>query len=81
MAPFSGIEQHPLAPFWNKMGALLFRHGEHFYNFRGLRQYKEKFDPVWEPKYLASPGGLILPRVLANIGALVSGGLSGLIRK
>jgi phosphatidylglycerol lysyltransferase len=81
MAPFSGIEQHPLAPFWNRMGALLFRHGEHFYNFRGLRQYKEKFDPVWEPKYLASPGGLILPRVLANIGALVSGGLSGLIRK
>jgi phosphatidylglycerol lysyltransferase len=41
----------------------------------------EKFDPVWRPKYLASPGGLILPRVLADVGSLVSGGLVGLIRK
>ncbi len=81
MAPFSGIERHPLAPLWNRMGSLLFRHGEHFYNFQGLRQYKEKFNPIWEPKYLACPGGLILPHVLANLGKLVSGGLTGLIRK
>jgi len=81
MAPFSGIERHPLAPWWNRVGSLLFRHGEHFYNFQGLRQYKEKFDPVWEPKYLACSGGLMLPQVLANVSALVSGGLSGLIRK
>ena len=32
----------------NKIGSLVFRHGEHFYRFRGLRQYKSKFDPVWE---------------------------------
>jgi phosphatidylglycerol lysyltransferase len=81
MAPFSGIEHHPLAPLWNRLGALLYRHGEHFYNFQGLRQYKEKFDPVWEPKYLACRGGLILPRVLTDVGALVSGGISGMIRK
>jgi phosphatidylglycerol lysyltransferase len=81
MAPFSGIEHHPLAPLWNRMGALLFRQGEHFYNFQGLRRYKEKFDPVWRPRYLASPGGLILPRVLASVGSLVSGGLAGIIRK
>jgi lysylphosphatidylglycerol synthetase-like protein (DUF2156 family) len=48
---------------------------------RELRQYKEKFDPEWEPKYLASPGGLALPRILTNIASLISGGLKGVIAK
>ena len=61
MAPLSGFEHHRLAPLWNRLGALLFRHGEHFYNFQGLRAFKDKFDPVWEPRYLAAPGGLALP--------------------
>lgn len=74
MAPLSGLEIGPLAPLWNRVGTLVFRHGEHFYNFQGLRQYKEKFDPQWEPKYLASPGGLRLPRILANVATLVAGG-------
>ncbi|MDQ6689986.1 MAG: bifunctional lysylphosphatidylglycerol flippase/synthetase MprF, partial [Gemmatimonadota bacterium] len=64
MAPLSGIENRSLAPMWNRVGALLFSRGEPFYNFQGLRQYKEKFDPIWEPRYLASPGGLVLPRIL-----------------
>lgn len=77
MAPLSGLEEHALAPLWNRLGALVYRHGEHFYNFQGLRQYKEKFDPAWEPKYLASPGGLILPRILTNIAFLISEGNKG----
>ena len=58
----------------NRSARWCIRHGEHFYNFQGLREYKEKFDPVWEPRYLASPGGLALPRVLANVASLISGG-------
>ena len=81
MAPLSGIQDHALAPLWNRLGAFVFRHGEHFYNLKGLRQYKEKFDPEWEPRYLASPGGLALPRILANIASLISGGLKGVIGK
>jgi phosphatidylglycerol lysyltransferase len=81
MAPFSGLEDHALAPLWNRVGSFLFRYGEHFYNFQGLRQYKEKFDPEWEPKYLVSPGGLPLPRILANIASLISGGMKGVITK
>lgn len=60
-------------------GGLLFERGEHFYNFQGLRQYKEKFDPEWHPRYLASPGGLALPRILTNIVTLISGGLRGVV--
>lgn len=81
MAPLSGLESRALAPLWNRAGALVYKFGEHFYNFRGLRQYKDKFDPVWEPRYLASPGGLALPRILTNVATLISGGLGGLVKK
>jgi phosphatidylglycerol lysyltransferase len=81
MAPLSGMEDHALAPLWNRIGAFIFRHGEHFYNFQGLREYKEKYNPIWQPKYLASPGGLALPRVLINIASLISGGVKGVVSK
>ncbi|MHB8901973.1 MAG: bifunctional lysylphosphatidylglycerol flippase/synthetase MprF [Thermoguttaceae bacterium] len=81
MAPLSGFENHELAPIWSRFGNLVFRHGEHFYNFQGLRQYKEKFQPQWRPRYLASPGGLALPLILKDISTMISGGLVGLVRK
>ena len=71
MAPLSGIESRQLAPLWNKFAALLFRHGDRFYGFEGLREYKDKFDPVWTPKYLAARGGLALPRILADVTTLI----------
>ena len=55
--------------------------GEHFFNFDGLRRYKSKFDPVWVSKYLASPGGLVLPRVLLDVSVLISGGVKELFVK
>lgn len=81
MAPLSGLEDHPLAPAWHRVGNLVFQYGEHFYNFDGLRRYKAKFQPVWQPRYLASPGGLALPRVLVDVSTLISGGVRGLLRK
>ena len=79
MAPLSGLEDRSLAPLWTRLGAFVFRHGEHFYNFQGLREYKEKFDPQWGPIYLASPGGLALPHILADIATLIGGGVKGVI--
>lgn len=81
MAPLSGLEGGPLKPLWSRVGAFVFHHAESFYNFQGLRRYKEKFEPEWRPRYLASPGGLALPRVLANIATLVSGGVGGVLAK
>jgi phosphatidylglycerol lysyltransferase len=74
MAPLSGFEDSAVASPWNRMGAFLYEHGESIYNFQGLRAYKEKFNPIWEPHYLAYPGGLRLPRIMADVSALVAGG-------
>src|SRR6185503_17888729 len=79
MAPLSGFERSPVAPLWNRLGAFIYEHGETLYHFQGLRAYKEKFDPVWEPRYLVYPGGLRLPRILADIAALVSGGYRNML--
>jgi len=81
MAPLAGLEKHPLAPAWHRVGNIVFRYGEYFYNFDGLRRYKAKSNPVWESKYLASPGGLALPRVLLDVSVLISGGVKELFAK
>ena len=81
MAPLSGLENRNLAPIWNRLGSFIFQHGENFYNFQGLRQYKEKFNPVWRPKYLASPGGIATPQVFAGLLGLISGGIKGIVSK
>ena len=41
MAPLSGLENRSLGTLWSRVGALAYRFGENFYNFQGLRQYKE----------------------------------------
>ncbi len=74
MAPLAGVEPSPVRSLWNRVGGFVYEHAELLYGFQGLRAYKQKFDPVWEPRYLACPGGFHLPRVLADISALVAGG-------
>jgi phosphatidylglycerol lysyltransferase len=81
MAPLSGLEMSAVAPVWTRMGNWLFEGGGTFYNFQGLRTYKEKFHPVWEPRYLAYPGGLNLPRIMADVSALIAGGYRRIFRR
>jgi phosphatidylglycerol lysyltransferase len=81
MAPLSGLEEHALAPTWHKIGRMVQRYGETFYPFEGLRKYKEKFLPVWRPRYLAAPGGLGMAGALLDVTALISGGVGKVLRK
>ncbi|HEY8682991.1 MAG TPA: bifunctional lysylphosphatidylglycerol flippase/synthetase MprF [Rhodanobacter sp.] len=81
MAPLAGLQSRRQAPLWNRFGALVFGRGERFYNFRGLQRYKDKFDPEWESRYMAVPGGIALPMILTNVASLISGGLSGVVRR
>jgi phosphatidylglycerol lysyltransferase len=81
MAPLAGLEHRPLAPLWHKMGATIFRMGDQFYNFEGLYEYKAKFTPDWQPRYLAAPAGLSVPYILILITRLIAGGWRGVFGK
>ena len=81
MAPMAGMVTHELAPRWHRFGRWLFDSGESFYNFRGLRSFKDKFLPVWEPRYLAAPPGMATLLSVADVTALIAGGLRGVIAK
>ncbi|MDY7509527.1 bifunctional lysylphosphatidylglycerol flippase/synthetase MprF [Ralstonia wenshanensis] len=81
MAPMSGMVEHQLAPRWHRFGRMMFRHGARFYNFRGLRNFKDKFEPVWEARYLLARGGIAPLFTLTDVAALIGGGLKGVISK
>jgi phosphatidylglycerol lysyltransferase len=81
MAPLSGFEKRQYAPIWNKIGSFVFTHGEYFYNYKGLRDFKEKFNPVWCPKYIALPKGFKQAIALKDIATLISGGVKGIFLK
>lgn len=81
MAPLSGLSARSGAPLWHRFGGLVYQYGGHFYGFEGLRRYKQKFGPVWTPRYLAAPGGLLLPAVLLDVTACVSGGFAGILAR
>jgi phosphatidylglycerol lysyltransferase len=81
MAPLSGLSENPAAPMWHRMGRAAYEHGEAFYNFRGLRAFKNKFDPVWSPRYMAVAGGRSPLLAIADVTVLISGGIRGVIAK
>ena len=81
MVPLAGLQMRKGAPLPLRLGALVFDRGESFYNFQGLRRFKDKFLPQWEPRYLAVPAGLDPWVALADTAALIAGGLGGLVRR
>ncbi|MFZ5670800.1 MAG: GNAT family N-acetyltransferase [Pseudomonadota bacterium] len=80
-APLAGLEDRPLAPILSRVGRLVFDRGEDLYNFRGVRRYKDKYDPLWQPRYIAAPHKWQIPMLLADVGLLSSGGVAGLTRR
>lgn len=78
-APLSGLDEHRLAPLLTRLGALLFEEGGALYSFKGLRAYKEKFDPVWKPRYLAAPASAPMAAVLLDAALLTGRGWRGLV--
>ena len=66
-APLTGIGEHSDDP---RMEQALHRLSEffiRFINFRGLHSFKEKFNPNWEPRYLAYPGIASLPSIATTL--------------
>jgi phosphatidylglycerol lysyltransferase len=68
MCPLKDVraDAHAHAGGWVSIARHVSRHGERFYNFRGVRQFKEKWQPQWRPRYLLVPARRhALPALLA----------------
>ncbi|MBO3759239.1 bifunctional lysylphosphatidylglycerol flippase/synthetase MprF [Ciceribacter sp. L1K23] len=81
MAPLAGLSAHDRAPLWNRIGRQVFENGERFYNFRGVLEFKSKFDPRWQPRYLAVPGRGFPLVAMLDVTLLIGGGLKGVLRR
>lgn len=81
MAPLAGLSTHKRAPIWNHVGRQLYENGERFYNFRGVHAFKSKFDPDWQPRYLAVAGAGFPIASLLDVTMLIGGGLKGVLRR
>lgn len=78
LSAFSGVGEHPKDPALERAMRYIYENVNRFYNFKGLHAFKEKFHPVWAPRYLIYPGASNLPAVgnsilRANLGGSVMG--------
>ena len=74
MAPLASVGDQRGAHARERLARLLFQRGEQWYNFQGLRAYKDKFDPTWAPRYMAYQDAWEWPVAIAYVCALIAGG-------
>jgi len=80
MAPLAGLETRRGSRWTMKLGALVYRHGGHFYNFDGLRNFKDKFDPEWEPRFLVAPPRANIILITTDAATLIAGGMRKVVK-
>jgi phosphatidylglycerol lysyltransferase len=82
LSALSGIGQDPQDPVIERTLHYIYEHVNQFYNFKGLHEFKEKFNPCWSPRYLIYPGLAALPLVTIALIRADSGGdvLGGYLR-
>jgi phosphatidylglycerol lysyltransferase len=71
LAPLAGLDGEVREPEEKLLG-LIYRSNQKFISFKGLRQFKSKFEPVWEPKYVAYKGGRArLPQIALALSRIM----------
>tara|TARA_R110002124_G_scaffold243873_1_gene408957 strand:+ start:7359 stop:9959 length:2601 start_codon:yes stop_codon:yes gene_type:complete len=81
MVPFAGLPGRKGATLWARFGNLIYSHGEKFYSFEGLRRFKSKFDPDWQPRYFCCRSALPPVAPLSDVARLIAGSARGIIGK
>jgi phosphatidylglycerol lysyltransferase len=74
LVPLAAHERQLPDPLWQRIGRMMYRQSEHFEDSDSHRRFAAALDPVWRPKYLASPGGLKTTRILRDVASLASRG-------
>jgi phosphatidylglycerol lysyltransferase len=73
LAPPRGLGRRDTVSRWNRFGAHLYRHGEHYSDFNELRRAKARFAPRWDPRFVSSRPGLALARAIPDLAKLMTG--------
>jgi phosphatidylglycerol lysyltransferase len=71
MAPLAHVGDSPFSFKKEKLARVAFLHGNSFYKFKGLKEFKSKFACTWEPKYLAYKKSF-LPIVVIQLLLLIN---------
>ncbi|QDQ01540.1 bifunctional lysylphosphatidylglycerol flippase/synthetase MprF [Lysinibacillus fusiformis] len=71
MSPLSNVGQSRYSFLSEKIAAQIFLHGQHFYHFKGLKNFKLKYADIWEPKYVAYQKKSSLTFTMAQITLLI----------
>lgn len=79
MAPLAAVGEARWARPAERLARQFFLRGEAWYNYRGLRRFKEKFDPDWMPRYMAYSRPWNWPVAIASTTMLIAGGWRGWI--
>jgi phosphatidylglycerol lysyltransferase len=57
MAPYAGVGDNTSDPLEERIVHQLMQHLTRFISYKGIREYKGKFEPVWEDRFLIYQGG------------------------
>ena len=79
MAPLAAVGATRRARPVERLAHQFFLHGEAWYNYQGLRKFKERFHPSWEPRYMAYRRPWDWPFAVAAATQLVSGRFRAMI--
>ena len=72
-APLSGLSERSVTRSWKRFGRLIYRNGDAFENFEGLRAFNQGFQPEWRPRYLALPPNVSPLRAMGDVAVLIGG--------
>ncbi|UJS26759.1 bifunctional lysylphosphatidylglycerol flippase/synthetase MprF [Macrococcoides canis] len=72
MAPLSNVGSHKYAFYRERFAGRIFETISHIYSFKGLRNYKEKFNPNWQPRYLVYKKGNSLLTSMVRVSYLIN---------
>lgn len=64
LAPFANVDDDSIA---GRALRVVYERGGTVFNFEGLRAFKQKWDPVWEPRYVCYESDSDLPTLAAAI--------------
>ncbi|EIJ78907.1 putative lysylphosphatidylglycerol synthetase MprF [Bacillus methanolicus PB1] len=72
MAPLSKVGETRNSFLRERIAANVFENIQYMYSFAGLRKFKEKYGPQWEPRYMVYSKYQSLPLKMIAVGRLIN---------